>query len=291
VFSSDGLAIIKLSDGSATNKGSPWGTKTPLSVARIGSTLYISLSDSTIHSVGLDGTGDLLYAGVPGMSKPPSTGPRLSAVMQPTALGTDGTNLYFVDGNNLIRMIDSNSGEVKDIAGSAGTKDVVEGAGTAAHFASPLGLACDGPNLYTIDGSDFSGDPITGTVVRKIEIATRKVTNLAGQAFTPGFADGIGSAALFGGALSLATDGKLLFIADVGQTPVAMRKHFGPAIRELNLADNSVTTMIGTPGQWTFLPGTGSAALVNIPEALVYDSTNHAVYFHDAAEHVFGRIN
>ena len=69
----------------------------------------------------------------------------------------------------------------------------MDGPGTTALFNGPSGIACDGAgNLYVADSHNNS--------IRKIVLATRAVTTLAGAAGQWGIADGIGSSRALQGA-------------------------------------------------------------------------------------------
>lgn len=105
---------------------------------------------------------------------------------QPYNVATDAAgNVYVVDtGNHRIRKITS-GGEVTTFAGS--TQGDTEGAGPAAQFSYPYGIAADASgNLYVVDTFNQK--------VKKITSAGA-VTTLAGS--TNGFADGAPAAAQF----------------------------------------------------------------------------------------------
>ncbi len=114
-------------------------------------------------------------------------------------------NLYVVDtSNNLIRKI-TPSGEVSTLAGSR-TPGSADGAGAAASFNSPLGLAVDAAgNVYVADTGN--------NMIRKVT-RTGVVTTLAG-ATTPGSADGAGAVASFFNPYGVAVDSAgNVFVAD-----------------------------------------------------------------------------
>jgi sugar lactone lactonase YvrE len=84
------------------------------------------------------------------------------------------------------------------------------GAGT---FANPSGVTNDGTNLYVSD--------MGNRLIRKIVIATGEVTTLAGTgAPVGGAADGIGTAASFDGIIGITTDGRSLYVADMGNNKI-----------------------------------------------------------------------
>jgi cysteine-rich repeat protein len=253
-------------------------------ITLIGSTLYSAHGDGTIRTTPVGGNTFTLFAGTPGTSSPAMNASRLSAVLSPGHLTTDGTNLFFVDRTaNLIRKIDLGSGAVSTVAGVAGSSDVHDDpVGTNAHFQKPTGLTCDGASLYVIDGNP-------ATVVRKIDLGTTGVTTILGAVNQAGAVDAVGTAARFAGATDLTTDGKVLVITD-GGLGFAQGDFNGPTLREVELSSLSVTTMIGRRGQWTTKNGAGSAALVNAPGLIAYDSTTRSFVVYDLSENVLRKI-
>jgi len=112
------------------------------------------------------------------------------------AVDTNG-NVYVGDvDNNEIRKI-TPAGVATTLAGSttAGSSD---GIGTAASFSAPKGVALstDDTVLYVADGNNE---------IRKIDLATRMVTTLAGST-TPGSTDGPAASASFNNPVGVATD-------------------------------------------------------------------------------------
>jgi NHL repeat len=114
-------------------------------------------------------------------------------------VAVDGAgNIYVADtANNTIRRLTA-SGVVTTLAGTAGVSGSTNGAGSAALFNSPRGLATDAAgNVYIADTFNY--------VIRKMT-ATGLVSTLAGTAGLPGPADGTGPAAQFIHPHGLATD-------------------------------------------------------------------------------------
>src|SRR5207237_879105 len=110
----------------------------------------------------------------------------------PFGVAVDGaSNVYVADTyNNTIRKI-APAGAVTTLAGSAGQYGSADGTGNAARFNSPFGVAVDSvSNVYVADTYNYT--------IRKITPAG-EVTTLAGSAGQYGSADGLGSAARFGG--------------------------------------------------------------------------------------------
>ncbi len=140
----------------------------------------------------------------------------------PTGLVHDSAgNAYVADtGNHTIRKL-SPAGAVTTIAGAAGQAGSTDGAGGAARFSSPSGLAIDGSgNLYVADTGNHT--------IRKISLAG-VVSTVAGVAGQPGAIDGAAGVARLETPVSVAVDGggNLFVVAGeqrlVGQTSVVRK--------------------------------------------------------------------
>ena len=156
-----------------------------------------------------------------------------------------------------MRRLDITTGAVVTIAGRATYWDGnVDGVGSAAKFGRAWSVALDGQGaLYVSDAPN--------NTLRKIDLATRAVTTVAGQAGNPGSTNGTGTAALFNFPSGLAADvaaGKL-YIGDA---------HNG-SIRVYDLATRNVTTLTTS---------------LSAPDGLVLDGAG-MLYVADAAGHVF----
>ena len=117
----------------------------------------------------------------------------------PRGIVSDGSDgLYVTDTSNyLVRHIDS-ARNVTTVAGLARVQGSTDGMGIAARFGSPRGIAVDAV------GNVYVGDSGNRTL-RKID-ASGNVTTVAGSTGQSGSADGIGSAARFGGLTGLWLD-------------------------------------------------------------------------------------
>ena len=144
-------------------------------------------------------------------------------------------NIYVANcGNNDIRKI-TPSGVVTTFAGIAGAGwGSVDGTGSAAKFFSPWGITVDAnSNVYVADSGN--------STIRKIT-PSQVVTTFAGSAGVNGTADGIGSAALFNGAMGVAIDAAgNIYVADT----------YNYTIRKIT-SQGVVTTLAGTPGVWGY---------------------------------------
>ena len=171
----------------------------------------------------------------------------------PSGLALDGAgNLYVADNKNrTIRKVVVASGVVTTLAGAAGMAGSTDGTGSAARFEDPLGLTFDGAgNLYVTDND--------ACTIRKVAVATGTVTTLAGDVFSSGAADGTGTAARFRLPEALAADGMgNLYVADT----------FNSTVRKIQLANASVTTLVGVAGRAGVKPGPLPAGL-NFPRGV-----------------------
>jgi sugar lactone lactonase YvrE len=178
------------------------------------------------------GPGTLaVFAGVPdGIGSADGTG-AAARFNYPQGVTADGSgNVYVADSNNFtIRKI-TPAGVVTTLAGAAGASGSVDGAGAAARFNRPSGLAVDGSgNVYVADTYNHT--------IRKITPAG-VVSTLAGTALAYGSADGTGAAARFFYPQGVAADGSgNVYVADSNNL----------TIRKITPA-GVVTTLAGAAG-------------------------------------------
>ena len=145
----------------------------------------------------------------------------------PSYITTDGSNLYVTDfSNRTIREIVISTGEVTTLAGIANTAPgAVDGTGPAAGFYNLGGITSDGVNLYVSDYSNAVENDKTPptlekpwiSLIRKVVIATGKVTTLAGGPVTTRISssvDGTGNNARFVTPIGITTDGRGLYLTD-----------------------------------------------------------------------------
>lgn len=178
------------------------------------------------------------------------------------ALDADGNLVVANTGAHTIVRVDVTSKRVMVIAGAPGVSGAADGAGNAARFNAPVGLA------VAADGAIFVADTYNDCI-RRIA-PDGQVRTLAG-ASEPGFADGTGAAARFDTpcGLAIAADGSLL-VADTGNH----------RIRRVTM-DGVVTTVAGT-GEPTRHDGAPLAAAFNEPMAIAVRD-RESFYVADAA--------
>ena len=171
-------------------------------------------------------------------------------------MAVDESTIYVADSsNNRIRLLTIGAAaaavQVSDFAGS-GTEGHAEGAGAAARFYRPAGLAVSGTTLYV---SEYSGHRI-----RAIDLSssTDTVHTIAGSG-TAGYKDGTGAAAQFDTPIGLAVSGTTLYVADY-------KNHRIRAI-DLASATNTVRTIAGS-GKAESTNGIGTAAQFNRPTGI-----------------------
>ena len=128
---------------------------------------------------------------------------------RPAGLAVSGDTLYVADQNNhRIRAIDLASANktVSTIAGSS-TPGHADGAGAAARFNTPTGLAVSGDTLYVADYNNHR--------IRAIDITSGTVRDIAGDG-TAENTNGIGIAARFNNPTGIAVSGSTLYVTTNG---------------------------------------------------------------------------
>ncbi len=156
---------------------------------------------------------------------------------------------------------------VTHLAGPDAGPGYADGAGAAARFAYPWGVAVDDSGVaYVADSANHT--------IRRIG-ADGTVTTIAGLSGAPGTADGPGADARFRFPTSVvAGPGGVLYVCDSGNH----------AIRRI-ATTGEVSTLAGSPGQAGFQDGAGSAALFSRPLRAAIDNAGNLVVA-DTGNHV-----
>ncbi len=180
-------------------------------------------------------------------------------------------NVYVADRvNHTIRKVTA-AGVVTTLAGLAGSFGSLDGAGSAARFRLPGGVAVDAAgNVFVTDTLNFTIREVTAAGV---------VTTLAGLANVAGLADGTGSAARFNSAFGVAVDGAgNVYVADSGSH----------TIRKITPA-GVVTTLAGLAGSSGSADGTGNAARFLNPNGIAVDVAGN-VYVADTFNYTIRKV-
>ena len=242
---------------------------TPFDVAMDPSgTLYVADTDNhRIREITPGGVVTTLAgSGIQGFANGAGTAAQFDG---PSGVAVDSSgNVYVADyGNDRIRRI-TPEGVVTTLAGS-GIRGFANGAGTAAQFDGPSGVAVDSSdNLYV---ADYGNDRI-----RKIIISTKVVSTLAGS--TWGYKEGTGTAALFRSPYDVAVDSS-------GNVYVADKDNH--RIRKIIISTKMVSTLAGST--WGYKDATGAAARFRDPIGMTVDSSDN-LYVADAGNNRIRRI-
>jgi sugar lactone lactonase YvrE len=162
-------------------------------------TIYVADTDNhTIRKVTLGGVVTTL-AGLAGVSGSADGTGIAARFYHPSGVAVDGAGTVYVadERNHTIRRV-APGGMVTTLAGRAGFIGSTDGAGSAARFSFPRGVAVAGAGtVYVADSSNHTIRTVTAAGV---------VTTLAGLAGVNGSADGTGSAARFNQPHGVAVD-------------------------------------------------------------------------------------
>lgn len=173
---------------------------------------------------------------------------------KPKGITTDGTSLFVTESTD-VRQINIATGVVTTIAGGTvvGHVDTI---GTAARFNNLEGITTDGTSLFVVDS--YYQD------IRKIDIATKTVSSLAGNYLVVNSTtslDGAGTGARFTAPRGITTDGTNLYVMESGSGVTGG----GDDVRKIVISTAAVTTLAGNPGVPGIANGIGSAAQFSNP--------------------------
>jgi hypothetical protein len=180
----------------------------------------------------------------------------------PLGIAIDPTGTFALTpeyNNHVIRRLDIASRIVTTFVGDpAHTPGYVDGIGSTVQFFIPIDIAMDSRGSVAVI-SDAGNK-----VIRFLVIATLQVTTLAGSA-GGGFANGIGTNALFGATFGVAVDAAATFalIADLGNA----------VIRRINISSGNVSTLAGQGSPHVgYADGPANEALFAAPFYIAMDA-------------------
>jgi len=184
----------------------------------------------------------------------------------PVGIFADATSVYVGDSNS-IRTIATATGQVSTLAGAGAAAD---GIGNAARMDWPANTTTDGINFYVTDCGWHS-------LVRKVEIATGKVTTLAGQPGLWSAVDGPGTVATFNCPIGITTDGVNLYVVDNSNNKIRKISPTGGAtLATMTAATAMVTSLTGASGVAPAAgatDGPAASATFNGPGGITTDGT------------------
>jgi len=198
--------------------------------------------------------------------------------------------LYVADNNNmLIRRVNLATTETTTLAGTCQSNDTVDGSFESAHFWYPRVIVKPADDVLYV-GCDDS--------IRKLDLATRKVTTLAGTPGVCGFADGVGSQVKFNAISGLALDGLGHLLITEGAYSGG---YCGQVLRSMDLATGRVTTLAGTgseipdvngyaQGLSGCVDGVGREVRFNMPQSILADGKGFA-YISDSGNNVIRKVD
>jgi sugar lactone lactonase YvrE len=243
--------------GSADGSGSAARFNGPNGVAvdASGNVYVADTRNNTIRRITPGGKVTTLagVAGSPGSADGagPSAGFRI-----PFGVATDAAgNVYVSDsGNDTIRRI-TPAGMVSTFAGAAGAFGSADGAGSAARFSGPGGVAMEASGTLVVTDNN---------TIRTVTPAG-VVTTVAGSPGVYGNADGTGAAASFRQPSGVAADvlGNI-FVADSGNNTIRRVTRGG-----------TVTTLAGVAGVIGSTDGTAAGALFAYPTGVAVDASGN----------------
>ena len=259
--------------GTADGTGSAARFNFPLSIAvDTAGNLYVA--DSTNHTIRKITPAGVVstLAGLAGISGSVDDAGSAARFFQPIGIAvTVAGTVYVSDASNkTIRQITSN-GVVSTLAGLAGSGGSVDGTGSTARFARPVGIA-----VSAATGNLYVGDQ--GNTVRAITPGGM-VSTLAGLAGNAGSADGSDITARFNGPWGTAVDA-------AGNVYVADRPSH--TIRKITPA-GVVSTLAGLAGSFGSANGTGSEARFRNPKSLAVDAAGN-IYVADSDNNAIRKI-
>lgn len=269
--------IVTLFAGSPTARGSADGTAAAatfrnLAGVAVAPSGIVYLADADAHTIRrVDTAGTVsTFAGMAGVSGSTDGSGTAALFNLLGGLATDAAGNVYVADTNQIRKI-TPGGVVTTLAGSAANTGFADGAGAAARFAGPSGVAVDAVGtVYVAD---------TGNHAIRIVSPLGVVTTLAGTSTNAGSVDGVGASASFDQPTGISLDGSgNVYVSDVG----------GAVVRKI-AAGAVVSTIAGSARATGIADGTGSAARFAYPVGIASDASG-VLFVVDRANYDVRRI-
>lgn len=195
-------------------------------------------------------------------------------------------NMYIADqGNQRVRKVDAETQIITTFAG--GVKGFADGVGEAAMFSWPggttTGTGTRGGSLeLSPDGEDIYVTDSENNCIRKINIATRMVTTIAGTG-EAGFS-GDGGPAL-SASFNFPSD---IAVSSTGEIYVA--DYHNHAVRKIDAA-GIITTVVGTGVEGSSPNGTPAReAKLNLPQGIALDLRTNTLYVADTWNHMLKKV-
>lgn len=214
----------------------------------------------------------------------PSTA-RLSAYLGGMAVTSAGEVIILDSGNNQIRKLSADHGQVSTLAGGGGwvanvPSNHADGNGSAARFYRPMGVAVDATgNTYVADTDNH--------LVRKISTAGA-VTTLAGKAGVCGNEDGVGNSATFCSPTSIAVDkAGNVYVSEVKRSSGTLNPVANP-IRKI-APTGEVTTLTSKASQYPTLVFISGPAIETYRQVHLATDSGDVLHAADPNDHVIRR--
>jgi hypothetical protein len=167
--------------------------------------------------------------------------------------------LYFTStgANKIAQMSMTSFSTTAFVGSSTGSAGATDGVGTNARFNNPSGLTATSTQLLVCDSFNYK--------VRAVTVPAGVVTIVAGGT-SAGYADGVGTNAMFGGVsgAALSPDELTLYVVDGGQPSVITNN----IIRAIVLSTQTVTTVAGSSSTAGYTDGVGLSALLRTATSL-----------------------
>jgi len=243
----------------------------PLGITTDGSNLFVTDSaNHTVRKLVLSTGVVTTIAGITGTPGKLDGAGNVATFKKPYGITTDGTKLYVADSHNgLIRTIIIATGVVDTFAGTGSNGSAIDAIGESARFNEPHGITTDGTNIFVADK--------TNQKIRKIVIATKDVTTIAGS--SSGHNDSTtGTDAKFNDPYAITTDGTNLYVADTSNN----------RIRKIVISNGEVTTIAGMSSSGYLDDDNGTNAKFQGPASITTDGTY--LYVGEGSNRIVRRI-